>query len=173
MMGRGLYAKLADHMIVEADGVGNARQDRAEREGFEPGNNLIATLAECRRLHINGARGERAGKIVFDPIVWNKGLDGSFRHLPDLGDFIDIKTMWRDHHRLLVEVPRLVKDYAYVCVSSENHPYYWFAGWRWGHELLQLNQRDFPNRPAYFATVAQLHKIYLLQQIVRDARPFE
>jgi hypothetical protein len=177
MMGRGLYAKLFEHMIAQADCVGNTRQDRAERGGFELGNNLVATPEQCRLMHINGARGERAGKVIFDepghPIVWNKGLDGPFRELPDLGDFIDVKTMWKDHHQLLVEVPRLHKEWAYLCVSSENHPYYWIAGWLWGHELLQLNQKRFPARPAYSATVAQLHKPYLLQRIVRDSRPFD
>jgi len=123
--------------------------------------------------HIIGARGERAGKIIFDPIVWNQGLDGAFKHLPDLGDFIDCKTTPHAEPWLKIAKGRLNTERAYVLISSADHPYYWIAGWMWGHEIAQRGKILFPARPAYVVEASMLHKPHLLQQIVRDARPFD
>jgi hypothetical protein len=171
MMGRGLYTKLADAMTADADAVGNRRQDNAERGGYIPGNGLVATLAECRRLHILGARCERAGQIAFPTLVWNKGLEGPFRNLPDLGDFIDVKGIERPYqndHALIVPANRVTLDWAYLLVAAEEHPYYWIAGWMWGRELAVPDNKRFPNRPAYFVEQDRLHPPFTLQQIARE-----
>ena len=168
-LGRGLYGKLSDAMTAEADHVAHQRQRNAIEEGRTPGNNLVAGPNDLE-LHIRGARGERAAKIVFDPIVWHKFKTGTLDGLPDLDDFIDVKTVSYDEHVLLVPAHKIVKPWAYVLVSAAAHPYYWIAGWIWGHELARPEFLRFPDRPAYAMKHTQLHKPYLLQEIVRYAR---
>lgn len=169
MLGRGLYAKLATHMIEEADHVARQRQQNAIAEGRTPGNHLAAGPHDLD-LHIVGARGERAGKVMLDPIEWHKFKIGNLDGLPDLDDFIDIKTVSNDQHALLVPAHKIVSAWAYVLVSAAEHPYYWIAGWMWGHELAQPQHLRFPDRPAYSVATARLHKPYLLQDIVSYAR---
>jgi hypothetical protein len=171
MMGRGLYGKLAPHMIVEADFVAQRRQDNADRYGYVHRNHLAAGAGDLPR-HILGARTERAAKIIFEPIVWNKGLDGA-GDMPDLGDFIDVKGVTSDDHCLLVWQGGVKPQWAYLLVSAEQHPYYWMAGWLWGHEVerpenLEQSFGPYVHRPAYRIAAARLHPTYLLQRVVRD-----
>jgi len=161
MMGRGLYAKLNDYMIREADWVA------AKRTEYAIAVKRTTTRPDAATLDVMGARGERAGKIIFDPIEWHKELVDDPTNVPDLGDFIDIKTTPYEEPWLKVPAHRLHKEWAYVLTTSFDHPYYWFPGWLWGHELAEMELR-FPARPAYCAEVAQLHPIYLLQQIARE-----
>lgn len=161
-MGRGLYAKLNDHMIREADQVAVGRA--------ESYTNLPSRRPDTPAINITGARCERAAKICFDPIEWHKILnDGDdMMNIPDLGDFIDVKGTQYAEPWLKVPAYKIKKHWAYLCVSAADHPYYWIAGWLWGHELAVRDNLKFPERPAYTVEAAALHKPYLLQQIARE-----
>jgi hypothetical protein len=173
MMGRGLYAKLSDAMIAEADEVGHKRQANAVSIGATPGYGLVATDEEALALHIWGARCERAGKVVFPTLTWNAYRDKfDFKGLADLGNLIEVKGMEKDDHRLLVPLGSVNPVRAYLLISRENHPYYWIAGWLWGSEVLlgpvERSFGKFIKRPAYRIPADCLHKPYLLQRIVTE-----
>lgn len=168
MMGRGLYAKLSDVMIKEADYWAVKRQENAIEENRTPGNNLRIPLDEQYATHELGCRTERAGKVCFSYLIWHAFKKGSLIGLPDLGDFIDVKGIPEDRLNLVVQVGGLRLDWAYLLISAENHPYYWLAGWMWGKEILDRAEIRFPGRPAYFIRKDLLHKPYLLQQIAKE-----
>jgi hypothetical protein len=161
MMGRGLYGKLNDAMIREADWVAVKRT--------EDGNGRPTQRPDAAVIDVMGARCERAAKICFEPIVWHKFVaDHELGNVPDLGDFIDVKGTNYAEPWLKVPAHKIKNHWAYLCVSAADHPYYWIAGWLWGHELAQQQHLKFPERPAFSVEVAQLHKPYLLQQIARE-----
>lgn len=175
MMGRGFYAKLQKHMVVEAVDAGNARQDNAESTGLDPGN-LEASLDEQRRINIMGCCGERAGWVFFPQLVWHKFKVGHPDGTPDLGDFIDVKTIKRptqNDHALIVKHDGIKPDWVYLLVAAEEHPYYWIAGWLWGEELqqprhLQNDWGPFTKRPAYMVKAPGLRSVFDLQKIVKQ-----
>ena len=168
--------KLNDHMIREADYWANKRQENAEIEGRTPGNDLIPGPDDLAK-HIRGCRAERAGKVLLDPIEWHKFKTGSLRNLADLGDFVDVKavdrTFPKQDHALIVPIYQLKRDWAYLLVGAEEHPYYWMVGWLWGQEIHDRATTGFLKRTAYFIRAFdqrgkfQLHPPYLLQ---REAR---
>jgi hypothetical protein len=182
-LGRGLYAKLAPHMIAEADYVAHQRRENAIKEKLKPGNNLKVTPDENLLLDILGTRGERAAKIVFDPIKWLafEPVKSGSKKKPDLGDFIDVKaqerTMFDDRlHELNVSHdPKknitVNPDWAYLLVGAETHPYYWIAGWMWGHEVMRFGELRNPSRPYYSVRVDRLHPPWRLIQIARERNP--
>lgn len=172
MMGKGLYFRLSDAMIREADEAALKRQ--IDSKGRKPGNNLVATWEEQLALNIAGCRCERACKGVLEPIVWHAFKTGNLDNLPDLSDFIDVKGVRQDNHRLIVQKKKEVPvrpSWAYVLVSAENHPYYWIVGWAWGAEVLTFNVKELqPGRPTYVEIADNLHKPFLLQRIVNERR---
>jgi hypothetical protein len=166
MMGRGLYGKLSDPMIREADWVAAKRTEDGKTRPTQRPNAAV--------IDILGARCERAAKICFEPIVWNKlPPAAAIGDVPDLGDFIDVKGVRLDEHCLVVKIGGVKMSWAYLLVSAENHPHYWLAGWLWGHEVatddnLERSFGPYIERPAYRIHPEQLHKPYLLQRIARE-----
>src|SRR5271156_1824872 len=141
-----IYVTLTPAMIAEADKVAHLRMKRAIRDNLDVGR--TATLEQQLADHILGARCERAGKHYYDPTKWNLGLSGAFIHLPDLGDFIEIKGVTEDRRGLCVPQKKIVAGWAFVLISAEQHPDYWIVGWMWGRDLAK-EPLKFPQRPAY------------------------
>jgi hypothetical protein len=169
MMGRGLYAKLAPWMIAEADFQAKRRRDYAKSIGRIPGNNLVADEEEALAMDILGCRCERAGKVILPTLVWHTELVRDVDSVPDLGDFVDVKGMKLDRHHLLIPRAKLKLQWAYLLISAEEHPYYWCAGWLWGHEVPAIaTAGPYAHRPSYQIEAEQMHKPYLLQQFVKE-----
>src|SRR5271163_2228242 len=102
-----IYVTLTPAMIAEADKVAHLRMQRAIRDNLNVGR--TATLEQQLANHILGARCERSGKHYYDPTRWNGALmSGAFIHLPDLGDFIDVKGVPEDRRGLCVPAKNLV-----------------------------------------------------------------
>ena len=162
-----MIVTLTPEMIAEADLVGLTRQQDAARNGRK----TTSTFGFERLLLGNrvGARGERAGKIVFDPIHWHKYDIGG----PDLGSFIDVKATAYRPPWLKAEAGTVKPEYAYVLVGAADHPHYDVIGWIWGHELLTVPLTEpQAGRPAHVVTDTspRLRPIHDLQRIVDICR---
>ena len=138
MVKAGAYIVLDDAEISEADTVARLRNENAYDEKRKPGNNLKAS-SEDLSMHIRGARGERAAKAFFDPIEWHSYQTGNLTNLPDLGDFIDIKTVPPHPTCMLIAKRGSIKlDWAYVLCEAMTERNYRLCGWVWGHELIVI-----------------------------------
>lgn len=181
-MGRGLYVKLTKAELLNGVAIGTLRQESAIRLGRRPGNYLKADPETQLAYHIRGACGECATHHCFPEGTWHRQTDKIYG-VPDITGHpvpikIDSKATELDWHRLQVGLGEdrdsLKRDWAYVMVSAENSPYFWVAGFLWGHELQDgwfLDKRGkYALRPAYRAQTWQLHPMYILQQIVRGER---
>lgn len=174
MMGMGLYAKLQPHMIKQADAVGNARQDSAEKA--KRPHTAFIPKEKLRQNNINAARAERATQIFFPTLVWHGYREYGFRGLPDLGTFIDVKCNMREGPDVTLNVKRdrdergdcaaVIPDWAYVLAVGDCHPYWWIVGWMWGREVVKGELRWAPNE-GYCIPCKKLEPIYLLQAIVK------
>jgi len=108
-------------------------------------------------MNVKGARGECAAYLWFSPIVWHTYRDDGLTDLPDLGDFIDVKTVV---HRtpLLIVQPTAPDDWVYLLVNGEKHPHYTLEGWLWGREAKTRKYMWDPlgGRAAFFVPARDL-----------------
>lgn len=133
--GRGLYITLSQKHLVEADKVGIARRENAIALHRKDSSGLKISGQAAIDADVWAARGELAGKLALDPINWHSEIVDDPTDLPDLSDFIDVKTVLEDRRRLIVETSKVRDKWAYLLVSGETHPEYWVAGWLWGHQI--------------------------------------
>jgi hypothetical protein len=161
MLGKGFYAKLDQFKCDEADGVGRRRYLGSREIGAVCRiGDSAPNIDKLADVDILGARCERAAWIFFPTLTWNRYA----HHLPDLGDRIDVKGKRLDHHDLLVQPDRVKLHWIYLFVSAENHPYYWMAGWAWGHEVAQAPLRL--KRPCHLIPVDELRPFRTLLEYV-------
>lgn len=116
----------------------------------------------------NGMRGEGLGKRWLDPVHWNYFLPAVHKGIPDLDDFIDVKTVMKPDHRLIVaEDDR--PDFAYLLVYAGHYPRGTIRGWLWGYEVKLVKPesppRD-PENPVHIAGHWMLHDPMELYEIV-------
>lgn len=161
-MGRGFYAKLDQFKLTEADTTAHDRHEYNYQQGRDPGRNQ--TPEENLVEHVLGARCERAGWVFFPTLTWHRFKTGAVDDTPDLGDFIDVKGVRFDHHELLVPQAKIKRDWAYLLISAEQHPYYWLAGWMWGSSLIERAPLKH-SRPAYAMPAHALFSLTALQRI--------
>lgn len=149
---------LDDEHIAYCDELALKRQESADRHDRRGGNGGATMGPEALDMNIKGARGECAAYLWFRPIKWHTYREGSLDDLPDLGDFIDVKTVV---HRtpLLIIQPNAPDDWAYILVNGLNHPHYRLEGWMWGYEAKVEKYKWDPlgGRPAYFVPARDLH----------------
>jgi hypothetical protein len=169
MMGRGFYAYLDKYKIAEADRAAMDFFKNVLARGLDPKRK--ATKEEQLNAHILGARCERAALVFFPGMTWHRHFT-DFIGKPDLGSFIDVKGVGEDRRRLLSPNHNIKRDFAYLLVSAENHPYYWMAGWLWGSELIKAGEergrQEFSKRPCFVAEHKELEPLRLLQQVARE-----
>ncbi len=171
MLGRGLYAKLRDDQILLADRKGRERYEWCRRKGRRSDRKLTPEqqLAE----DIEACRCELAGWVCFQFLRWCTELVDDPSDLPDLVGFssftIDVKGIKEDRLNLVCPgASKLHRDWYYLLVSSESHPYYWLPGWMRGDEIADGSFRqDHWERPAWLVRKELLHGPCLLQQIAR------
>jgi hypothetical protein len=133
----GVYVRLSSAEIAEADDVARKRWDFHAEYRMRNGDPYNFSKDESGlAINIRGCRGERAAKLLFDPLEWNAfEASQAFRGSADFGDFIDIKTTRLDRHSLMVPVRHYKSERAYVLISAEQDPVFWFAGWAWGADF--------------------------------------
>jgi hypothetical protein len=167
----GIYVRLPDEMISEADSAAERRMNDADRYHRKLGR--AVSPEKQMQTEISAARAERAGKFWFDPCKWNEVNDSV--HMPDLelpnGFKIDVKSIGRDTFHLIVPKDNpltswitIKPEWFYVLISTQHHPIYWLMGWLRGEEILRC-ETAFPERPAYKADA--IHEIYLLNQMIK------
>jgi hypothetical protein len=169
MLDRGPAIYLSPGMIARARVVGRMRQANAIEEARIPGNNLVAHPQRDLAMHIFGCCGECAGKCMLPMLRWNDFKRGPLDDTPDLEDdklAVDVKAIEKHQHRLLVQAGKVQREWAYLLISGEYHPYWWVAGWAWGHEVLRARiEEPQPNRPAHVLDIDRLRLGFDLQTI--------
>jgi hypothetical protein len=181
-LGQGFYIKMQPAWIAEADRAAAKRQAQADRLERKPGNNLVATADDALAISVLGCRTERATLIWFarycikQPIVWNSYLEErDLRTTPDIvanGVPMDVKGIRENRLNLIVKNQHehdLMDDWAYPLVSTEDDPYYWFPGWRWGREIRRVARKVGGARPMWLAEKGQLHSLRTLIETVKAA----
>lgn len=158
-MNRVIVTLEAKH-IAYADEVARKRHENAKRYAIKGGNGgpEATTGGAALAIDLLGARGECAGYLWLSPIKWHVACRGyEFLDLPDLGDFIDAKTVGNSRHRLIVKQNE-PDGWAYLLVNGERHPEYAIEGWLWGHEAKQPEYLRDPvgGRAAFFVPVSAL-----------------
>lgn len=128
--------RLSEAETEIADRVGKRRQEIAVAKNRSSRNVNIGDESASLAANIRGARAEVAAKVFLNPVVWHALTDGKIEGLPDLGDFIDVKSMAKPHHSLLVQADNN-SDFAYFLVDVSAPPLYVMIGWMWGHEAKQ------------------------------------
>lgn len=177
MKGYGLYAKLNDAMVRQADRIGNLREDNAIRNNRSEGTAPVPPEIS-RANNIMAARGERATQIFFPDLTWHDYRENGFDGIPDLGDFIDVKASeWRGENAALKVkqykkvkgklVDNVVDDWAYVLAVGCDHPYWWIVGWHWG-SYVRKAEIKWPQTPAFYLQRTELLPIHLLQRFARE-----
>lgn len=148
---------LEDDHLAYCDDLARRRQESADRHGRRGGNGAITRGHAALDMNVKGARGECAAYLWFNPIKWHTYRDDSLADLPDLGDFIDVKTVIHPRPLLIVQ-PTAPDHWAYVLVNGRTHPHYTLEGWLWGHEIKTTRYLWDPlgGRAAYFAPAADL-----------------
>ena len=146
----GWWVYLTPAMVQEADKVGHMRHENAIEQGRIPGNGGPDPGWELK-VHVIGALGELGSKQPFDPIVWHKFKRGNLGKLPDLGDFIDVKTpVPNGKQSLIVKRGGVKPHWAYLLTSGIYHPHYRLIGWMWGEDVLKVPLTcPRANRPAH------------------------
>lgn len=133
------------------------RRTNAIDSGWTPRNRATGGLAGLSDDDL-GMMGEAAGMLYFTrainaPVTWHYyKRDGNVKDLPDIEDFIDIKSVHLNSYRLPVQDTQ-PKEWAYVLALCELAPRIALAGWCWGHEAKQQNYWGDPariNAPAYW-----------------------
>jgi hypothetical protein len=160
---------LEEVAIKFADKVGTLRRMAAIELGRKSTNNCVVDNQRALAMDIMGARAEAAGYLALKPIKWHCYVDKDVRDLPDLGDFIDVKGIEREHHSLVVQSTGK-PHWAYLLVDGSRHPDYSMVGWLWGSEVMQDRFWRDPagDRPAYFVPRAELRPFEELHRIVRE-----
>jgi hypothetical protein len=174
-----IVVDLDDVMCREALDAAVARQRNAEKLKRKPGNNLAVRREQQLALNLNGARGERACKVLLDPIVWHAFKPGDLDDTPDLGDFIDVKTLSRyfDEETRLLHAKKdgVKRRWAYVLVVPERiERRFRIVGWAWGFELQRITPVELqPGRPAHIlpGTIPPLRPLSHLQKIAHMELP--
>jgi hypothetical protein len=126
------------------------RRQIAVRKDRVPGNGAPTEFDKAWAYDFLGTHGECAGYLYYKPCTWHHLRDSIYK-LPDLDDFIDVKTREQKWHSLVVQ-KNDPKDWAYVLACGHEHPRYWLIGWCWGEEAQQEKYWADPagGRPAYF-----------------------
>jgi len=139
------------------DEIARKRQESADRHDRRGGNGAITRGGAALDMNVKGARGECAAYLWFSPIRWHTYRDDSLADLPDLGDFIDVKTVIHPRPLLIVQ-PTAPDHWAYLLVNGRRHPDYVLEGWLWGHEVKTPKYLWDPlgGRAAYFVPAADL-----------------
>jgi hypothetical protein len=140
-----------------ADNVAAVRQGSAFLRRRANKNGLVGEFDQLLWHHRLGARCEVAGKLFLNPIKWH-ALAKDIGHLPDLGDFVDVKGRSRSDYDLVVQRDD-EDDFAFLLITADRHPDYWIWGWLWGREAKQEQFWSDPKgaRPAYFVSKDLLH----------------
>lgn len=165
--GPAVIVTLEDHHIAFCDDVALKRQRCADRYGRQGGNGGATRGAEALEMNIKGARGECAAYNWLKPIKWHTYSESSLNDLPDLGDFVDVKTVIHEKPLLIVQ-PDAPIEWVYLLVNGLRHPHYVLEGWMWGHEVRQEKYKWDPRggREAYFVPARDLHHPSLLREII-------
>jgi hypothetical protein len=143
------YLYLTEAQIAKADKIGMKRQFLARQNNLKPSPRGPKMMED----EINGIRAEMAGKLYLDPVHWNdlapSGVDLS--KLPDLEDFIDVKDIQQEHHKLIVQY-KDDPEWAYFLVYGAECPKFYMVGWCWGWEAMheRFDADPVGDRPAYF-----------------------
>lgn len=148
---------LKEKHLAYCDDLARRRQESADRHCRRGGNNAETRGPEALDMNVKGARGECAAYLWLSPIKWHTFRDEGLSDLPDLGDFIDVKTVI---HRtpLLIVQPTAPEGWAYLLVNGQRHPEYTLEGWLWGHEVKDPEYMWDPRggRGAFFVPAAHL-----------------
>jgi hypothetical protein len=162
---------LCDEQLKRATEVGAGRQKRAKLYGRKHANNLADDYYRDLHRHIMAAKSELAAKVfmgpwcVWDTRVYGKVIEGD---PADLQDFIDVKGVERKHLRLIVPVPKLVPQFAYLLVYCDE-PWFWIKGWLWGREMDCVKELQ-KNRSCYISEDDELHDPVALIKIAWERR---
>ena len=129
---------LDDRHIAYCDRLAMLRQESADRCNRRGGNGGATMGREALDMNIKGARGECAAYLWlsqwFESVKWHTYRDGNLDDMPDLDDFIDVKTVVHDRPLLIVQ-PTAPRKWAYLLVNGLRHPNYAIEGWMWGDEV--------------------------------------
>lgn len=176
LAGRGYYGVLGDNDLTVCHYVAQCRQNDAETNDYIPGNNLDVDRAQQLEINRVGARGERAAHLFFPHLTWHRGPYAPRQ--PDLGSFIDVKTVDRKGSEMRKKTSLIVqrKDghpfphWAYLLTAELELGFFWIGGWLWGFEVAQQPVKQLqPNRPAYVAELKILHSLRILHGITCPA----
>lgn len=158
---------LRNEHLSYCDDLAWRRQDSADQNQRTGGNGGASKGLGALDMNIKGTRGECAAYLWMRPIRWHAYCDQGLTDLPDLGTFIDVKTVV---HRtpLLIVQPTAPDGWAYLLVNGLDHPRYKLEGWLWGHEVKDERYLWDPlgGRAAYFVPAADLRHPIELKEIV-------
>jgi hypothetical protein len=152
--------------ITYCDGIARRRTDAAVRKHRVGVNGGPTGVLAVDRL---GVYGEFAAKRFFDPVKWHDYSDGEVTGLPDLDDFIDVKTAHHAWHKLVVQ-RNSNERFAYLLVYPIDACTFNICGWIWGHEAMDPGYWSDPVgwRPAYFVPQQRLYNLPSLFSILRE-----
>lgn len=171
---------LTPEQEAEGEEVGRGRRQYAIEHSRTPGGHLDASNETALRIDIVGACGEKAIHTLFPTLPWHKEIVRDVSDLPDIGDFIDVKTPDQRPDkppRSLIHYKGGVKlKWAYVLVLPIGDRRYRVMGWVWGDELARAPIKELsPGRPSHVLppTIPPLRHIKTLQAIVAAAQAQE
>jgi hypothetical protein len=122
--------ELSEEHEVFCTDLANDRQGGAELNNRQPRNNTPNDHDAALDFHQLGTRGECGGYLYFKPCQWFLGRHHNRNGLPDIDDFIDIKTS--RIRTLFVQVDD-APTWAYALATYEK-PFVLLWGWCWGSE---------------------------------------
>lgn len=146
----GVWLDLKPEHIEFSDNLAMRRHVAAFKNNRPGKNGAPTTGVAAEAFNIMGARCECAAYLWAKPVKWHS-FGESVRDLPDLDYFIDVKGVAQTRHSLIVQRHDSA-EWAYLLVSSQEHPRYHLIGWMWGREAQQQKYWTDPvgGRAAYF-----------------------
>ena len=157
---------LTEEQITYCVKIARRRQESAERHARPGGNGGPVCGSAALDIHKMGVFGECAAYLWLKPIQWHRFQESGLSTLPDLADFIDVKTRKFSWHQLIVQKAD-PDEWAYLLVNSERHPDYEIVGWLWGHEAKARGTLRDPvgGREAFFVPERALRDPLLLKEL--------
>lgn len=154
--------------IEFAETLARRRQSAAIKRMRPARNGAPFDGSDALQYHRLGCFGEAAAKVFLNPVTWN-AFAADVSDLPDLDDFIDVKTCRKASYRLIVQQDS-PPNWASLLVCSERHPIYTMVGWAWGHEAKKPEHWCDPNGDGYAFFVPQrlLHPPEELIDVLRE-----
>ena len=148
---------LTEQHLAYCEKLALARYQSAVRNARHGTNGAPDSGPVAEKIHRQGVFGECAAYLWLSPIKWHTYQEHGLTNLPDLADFIDVKTVGNSRHRLIVQ-KECPDAWAYLLVNAENHPRYAIEGWLWGYEAKVPKYLTDPvgGREAYFVPTRDL-----------------